>query len=166
LKENPMSSNRSYDPITRRRGTRGFAAVVTGLAGFVVLAAGIAPAASGALDPTVRSWLVIVAVAFAVAHLVAVIGLVRARPWSARLVGYIAAIGIGATSYVLLVTLTGLDPVGATSALPEGQARAQGLGLAIWMIGLWLVAFRFAVRGFPARRTVVRPTRELPFAAA
>ena len=159
-----MSNDRSYDPITRRRGTRGFAAIVTGLAGFVVLAAGLAPAASGAVDPTVRSWLVILAIAFAVAHLVAVVGLVRARPWSTRLVGYLAAVGIGVSAYVLLVTLTGLDPVGATSALPEGQARAEGLGLAIWMIGLWLVAFRFAVRGFPERRTVIRPSRELTFA--
>jgi uncharacterized membrane protein YagU involved in acid resistance len=159
-----MSSLRSYDPITRRRGTRGFAAIVTGLAGFVVLAAGLAPAASGVVDPTVRSWLVILAIAFAAAHLVAVVGLVRARPWSARLVGYLAALGIGASAYVLLVTLTGLDPVGATSALPEGQARAEGFGLAVWMIGLWLVAFRFAVRGFPTRRTVIRPSRELTFA--
>jgi hypothetical protein len=159
-----MSSNRSYDPITRRRGTRGFAAIATGLAGFVVLAAGLAPAASGVVDPTVRSWLVILAIAFAAAHLVAVVGLVRARPWSARLVGYLAALGIGASAYVLLVTLTGLDPVGATSALPEGQARAEGLGLAIWMIGLWLVAFRFATRGFPERRIVIRPSRELTFA--
>jgi hypothetical protein len=159
-----MSSNRSYDPITRRRGTRGFAAIATGLAGFVVLAAGLAPAASGVVDPTVRSWLVILAIAFAAAHLVAVVGLVRARPWSARLVGYLAALGIGASAYVLLVTLTGLDPVGATSALPEAQARAEGVGLAIWMIGLWLVAFRFAARGFPGRRIVVRPSRELTFA--
>lgn len=159
-----MSSDRSYDPITRRRGTRGFAAIVTSLAGFVVLAAGLASAASGAVDPIVRSWLVILAIAFAVAHVVAVVGLVRSRPWSARLVGYLAAIGIGASSYVLLVTLTGLDPVGATSALPEDQARAEGLGLAIWMIGLWLVAFRFAGRGFPGRRTVIRPARELTFA--
>jgi len=160
-----MSSNRTYDPITRRRGTRGFAAIVTGLAGFVVLAAALEPAGAAGVDPTTRSWLVILGIAFAVAHLVAVAGLVRARPWSARLVGYLAAIGIGVAAFVLLVTLTGLDPFGATSALPSGQARAEGAGLAIWMIGLWLVAARFAFRGFPPRATVARPTREPAFAA-
>lgn len=159
-----MSSQRSYDPITRRRGTRGFAAIVTGLAGAVVLAAGLAPAGAAGVDPTVRSWLVILAVAFALAHLAAVVGLVRARPWSARLVGYLAAIGIGVASYVLLVTLTGLDPFGATSALSADAARAEGVGLAIWMIGLWLVAVRFAVRGFPPKTIVMRPSRELTFA--
>ena len=42
-------------------------------------------------------------------------------PWSARLVGYLAAIGIGVAAYVLLVTLTGLDPFGATSSLPAAR---------------------------------------------
>lgn len=150
-----MSSNRSYAPITRRRGTRGFAAFLTALAGLVAMAAALAPAGMAGIDPTVRSWLVIVGIAFGTAHLVAVVGLVRARPWSGRLVGYLAAIGIGTVSYGLLVTLTGLDPFAATSALPAGQARAEGIGLSIWMIGLWLLAARFASRGFP---TTSRPS--------
>jgi hypothetical protein len=150
-----MSSNRSYDPITRRRGTRGFAAIVTGLAGVVAVTAALAPAGSGAVDPTLRSWIVILTIAFGIAHLVAVGGLLRARPWSARLVGYLAAIGVGAAAYVVLVTVTGLDPFGSTSALPAGQARAEGVGLAIWTAGTWLVAARFAFRGFPPARPVV-----------
>lgn len=51
------------------------------------------------------------------------------------------------------MTLTGLDPIGATSSLSATEARAEGLGLMVWMIGLWLVAARFAIRGVvPAGR--------------
>ncbi len=161
-----MSSQRSYDPITRRRGTRGFAAIVTGLAGFVTVAAVLAPAGSASVDPVTRSWLVVVGVAAAIAYGAAVIGLIRARAWSARLVGYLSAIGIGVASYAILVMLTGLDPIGATSTLPAGQARAEGLGLAIWMVGLWLVAARFAFKGFPRSDGgyVIRPTHQATFA--
>ncbi|HEX5148092.1 MAG TPA: hypothetical protein VFW02_03345, partial [Candidatus Limnocylindrales bacterium] len=98
------------------------------------------------LDRLALSWLIPLTVVFGVAHLVAAYGLVRRRDWSARLTGYLAAIGIGIAAYGLLVTLTGLDPFGATSSLPADQARAQGLGLLLWMTGLWLVATRFALR--------------------
>jgi hypothetical protein len=160
-----MSRQRSYDPITRRRGTRGFAAVVTTLAGFVTVAAAFVPAGSAAVDPTVRSWLVIVGVAAAVAYVVAVVGLVRSRPWSSRLVGYLSAVGIGVSAYAILVMLTGLDPFGATSALPASQARAAGFGLAVWMIGLDVVAARFAAKGFPKAATTPRATTRVVSAA-
>ena len=96
----------------------------------------------------------------------AVVGLIRARPWSARIVGYLSAIGIGVASYAILVMLTGLDPIGATSTLPADQARAEGLGLAIWMIGLWLVAARFAFKGFPKATTTGSRSTHLVQAAA
>ncbi len=41
-------------------------------------------------------------------------------------------------------TLTGQDPFGATSTLPSDRASADGLGLLVWMIGLWTVAARSA----------------------
>ena len=44
------------------------------------------------------------------------------------------------------MTLTGMDPFGATSKLPSDRAWAEGLGLLIWMIGLWLVAARYAFK--------------------
>ena len=105
----------------------------------------VLPATS--LDSVVLNWLVPLAIAFGIAHFVAVVGLVRNRQWAARLTGYLAAIGIGVAAYGLLVTITGLDPFGATSSLPAHEARAEGLGLMVWMIGLWLVAARFAIRG-------------------
>ena len=75
-------------------------------------------------------------------------GLIRRTDWAAALTGYLAAVGIGVAAYGLLVTLTGLDPFGPTSTLPGDEARAQGIGLLIWMIGLWVVAARAAIRAF------------------
>lgn len=129
-----------------RRGTRGFAAFVIGLAGFVVLGIGAVVLPNTAFDRLAMSWLIPLTVAFGIGHFVAVYGLIRRRDWSAGLTGYLAAIGIGIAAYGLLVTLTGLDPFGATSSLPGDQARSEGVGLLLWMIGLWVVAFRYASR--------------------
>ena len=131
-----------------RRGTRGFAALVMWLAGCVVSAVGIAVLPEANLGRLALSWLIPLAVAFGVAHFVAAYGLLAGRRWSASLTGYLAAIGIGVAVYGLLATLTGLDPFAATSALPADRARADGLGLLVWMIGMWLVAARFAWRAF------------------
>jgi hypothetical protein len=129
-----------------RRGTRGFAAFVTGLAGFVVLGVGAVVLPNTAVDRLAMSWLIPLTITFGIAHFAAVYGLVRRRAWSTSLVGYLAAIGIGIAAYGLLVTLTGLDPIGAMSSLPREQARAEGVGLLLWMIGLWVVAARWAAR--------------------
>jgi hypothetical protein len=130
-----------------RRGSRGLAAFVSGLAGFVVLGVGVVVLPTIALDRVAMAWLLPLTVAFGIAHFVAAYGLVGRRDWSASLTGYLAAIGIGIAAYGLLVTLTGLDPFGATSSMPADRARAEGIGLLIWMIGLWLVAVRYATRG-------------------
>jgi hypothetical protein len=129
-----------------RRGTRGFAAFVTLLAGFVVLGVGAVVLPTVALDSIAASWLIPLTVAFGLAHFVAAYGLIRRRDWGGRLVGYLAAIGIGIAGYGLILTLTGMDPFGATSELPSDRAWAEGLGLLIWMIGLWLVAARYAFK--------------------
>jgi hypothetical protein len=142
----PVSTLPRY---AHRRGTRGFAAIVTLLAGAVVLAAAVVAAPRAALDPAFTSWLVIGASIFGGAHVVASYGLLRRRAWSGALVGYLATIGIGVAVYGLLLTLTGADPFGATSALPSDRAWAEGVGLLIWMIGLWLVAARYALKGVP-----------------
>ena len=147
-----------------RRGTRGFAAFVTGLAGLVVLGVGAVVLPASSLDGLALAWLVPLAVAFGLAHLVAAYGLVRRRAWSRSLVGYLAAIGIGAAAYGLLLVLTGLDPFSATSHAASAGASAKGLGLLLWMIGLWIVAARYAFKGIvpvgPA------PTPDLVAAAA
>lgn len=131
-----------------RRGTRGFAALVTWLAGCIVSAVGLAVLPGSGLDRLALSWLVPLAVVFGAAHFVAAWGLVAGRRWSGALTGYLAAIGIGVAAYGLLATLTGLDPFAATGGVPADRARADGLGLLVWMIGMWLVAARFAWRAF------------------
>lgn len=131
-----------------RRGTRGFAALLTWLAGCIVSAVGLVVLPASSLDRLALSWLVPLAVAFGAAHVVAAWGLLAGRRWSGALTGYLAAIGIGVAVYGLLATLTGLDPFAATSVLPADRARADGLGLLVWMIGMWLVAARFAWRAF------------------
>lgn len=129
-----------------RRGTRWVAALAIGLAGFVLLGIGAVVLPTSGLHGLALSWLIPLTVAFGTAHGVAAVGLVRRGPWAASLTGYLAAIGIGIAAYGLLVTLTGLDPFGATSSLPSDVARAQGIGLLLWMTGLWLLAARKAVR--------------------
>ena len=143
-----MTAPTSLPRYAHRRGTRGFAAFVTVIAGFVVLGVGAVVLPTVKLDSIALSWLIPLTVAFGLGHFVAAYGLVRRRAWSARLVGYLAAIGIGIAAYGLILTLTGMDPFGATSKLPASRAWAEGLGLLIWMIGLWLVAPRYAFKAF------------------
>ena len=148
LSQTGTTTHAALPRYAHRRGARGFAAIVIGLAGFVVLGIGVVVLPNTPFDRLAMSWLIPLTVAFGIAHLVAAFGLIRRRSWCAALTGYLAAIGIGVASYGLLVTLTGLDPFGATSALPADQARAEGVGLLLWMIGLWTVGVRSAFRGF------------------
>ena len=141
-----MTAQTPLPRYAHRRGTRGFAAFVTTLAGFVVLGVGAVVLPTVQLDSIALSWLIPLTVAFGLAHFVAAYGLIRRRTWGGRLVGYLAAIGIGIAAYGLILTLTGMDPFGATSKLPSDRAWAEGLGLLVWMIGLWLVAARYAFK--------------------
>ena len=142
-----MTSSTSLPRYAHRRGTRGFAAFVTLLAGFVVFGVGAVVLPNTSLDRIALSWLIPLTVAFGLAHLVAAYGLIRRRSWSSSLTGYLSAIGLGVVAYGLLLVLTGQDPFGATSALPSDRAWAEGVGLLLWMIGLWVVAARFAFKG-------------------
>jgi hypothetical protein len=148
-----VTSSTTLPRYAHRRGTRGFAAFVTLLAGFVVLGVGAVVLPTTTLGSLALSWLVPLTVAFGIGHFVAVYGLVRRRSWSFALTGYLAAIGLGVVAYGLLLALTGLDPFGATSTLPAAQASAEGVGLLLWMSGLWLVAARYAWKGIAAGRS-------------
>ena len=164
-----MSAVTTLPRHAHRRGTRGFAAIVTALAGAVVLGVGAIAAPRAALDPAFVSWLVIGALVFGGAHFVAAYGLLRRRAWSGTLVGYLAIIGIGVTVYGLLLALTGMDPFGSTSALPSDRAWAEGVGLLVWMTGLWIVAARYALKGVPPvaqdRTAATAPTAHVAGAA-
>jgi len=147
-----MTSTTTLPRTAHRRGTRGFAAFVTLTAGLVVLGVGAVVLPSTSLTSLALSWLVPLTIAFAILHFVAVYGQIRGRAWSAALTGYVAAIGLGVVAYGLLLVVTDLDPFKLTSSLPAATASAQGIGLLLWMAGLWIVAYRFAWKGVEAKR--------------
>ena len=152
-------SARTTGPVPRhalRRGTRGFAAVILFLTAAIVLAiAGFVLPASD-LSRLALSWLIPLGIAFGIAHLVAVAGLLRRRAWAAPLTLYLAAIGIGLAAFGLLLARAGIELFGGS---PAGVG-----GLFAWLVGSWLVAARFAVRGMAA--PVGRATGKVPAPAA
>ena len=70
-----MTAPATLPRYAHRRGTRGFAAFVTGLAGFVVLGVGAVVLPTVQIDSIALSWLIPLTVAFGVAHFVAAYGL-------------------------------------------------------------------------------------------
>ena len=149
--------DRTYDRVRFHRGSRGFAAFVTGLNASILLGLALFATPSLGLSQPAASWFVILAGGAGIAHVAAVVGLIRGRAWSGALVGYLAAAGIAVAGFGALAAATGLEIVGAE--------RGTALGFFIWMIGSWLVATRYAVRPFTytrpqprqAHRRVERP---------
>jgi len=146
------SAARTYDPIRFQRGTRGFAAFITLLDGFVVLGMSLAVAPSFEVPPLAATWAVMLGTAAGVAHLVAVVGLIRGRRWAASLVGYLATGGIAVAGFGALLAVTGMSIFGAD--------RATTFGFFAWMIAWWLVAARYALKPFtftPQAHRVMAP---------
>lgn len=165
-----MTPTTTLPRTAHRRGTRGFAAFVTLITGLVVLGVGAVVLPSTSLSSLALSWLVPLTVAFAIFHFVAAYGQIRGRTWSAALTGYLAAVGLGIVTYGLLLVVTDLDPFKITSSLPAAKASAEGIGLLLWMAGMWIVAYRFAWKGVEGKRAFARrsaPTSAVAgFAAA
>ena len=138
-----------------RRGTRGFAAVVLFLTGMIVFAITAFVLPSIALSGTLLTVLVLLGIAFSIAHLVATYGVLRRRPWALSLSLYLLAIGLGLVAFgSLLLLRAGLDPLAPAGAESTAQARIQVFGLFVWLAASWIVAARFVVRGMapPDRR--------------
>ena len=150
--------DRTYDPIRFHRGTRGFAAFVTGLNGAVVLGATLFVIPDLGLGDAIASTAIILGLVAGVGHFVAIAGLIRGRRWGAALVGYLAAAGIAVAGFGALAAATGLDAFGTD--------RATAFGFFTWMIGAWLVATRFALTPFTftpqAHRVMARVPRPAP----
>jgi hypothetical protein len=150
--------DRTYDPIRFHRGTRGFAAFVTGLNGFIVLGTALLVVPTLDLEPIIGSWATILGIAAGLGHFAAIVGLIRGRQWGAALVGYLAAAGIAVAGFGALASATG------SSVFGTGQATA--FGFFAWMIGSWLVATRFATKPFTftpqAHRAMARVARPAP----
>lgn len=144
-----MTPDRTWDPLRFQRGTRGFAAFVTAINGFVLLGVGAVVAPATDLPDPAMAWVVAPAVAAGIAHLVAVVGLVLARTWARPLVGYLAAVGIGAAVFAVLMNWRAEEAV-------LGALGSTAIGFYLWMIGSWLVAARFTFKAF------ARPATALP----
>lgn len=150
-----------------RRGTRGFAAVVLFLTGMIVFAVTVFVLPSIALSGTLLTALIMLMVAFGIAHLVAIYGVLRRRPWAVSLTLYLLAIGLGLVAFVTLMLWARVDPLAPSGAESTVPARIQVLGLLVWLAGSWIVAARFVVRGMapPERREArVEKTRVEPTA--
>ena len=145
--------DRTYDRVRFHRGSRGFAAFVTGLNAAVLLGLAFFATPSLHLSQPAASWFVILAGAAGIGHVAAVVGLIRGRSWSGALVGYLAAAGIAVAAFGALAAATGLDVVGAQ--------RGTAVGFFIWMIGSWLVAIRFALKAFTYTRPAPRQARPM-----
>jgi len=145
--------DRTYDRVRFHRGSRGFAAFVTGLNASVLLGLALFAAPSLHLPQPAASWFVILAGAAGIGHVAAVVGLIRGRSWSGALVGYLAAGGIAVAAFGALAAATGLDVLGAQ--------RGMAVGFFIWMIGSWLVAIRFALKAFTYTRPAPRQARQM-----
>ena len=128
-----MTPDRTWDPLRFQRGTRGFAAFLTALNGFAVLGASIVVAPQTGLPDPLLGWVVILGTAAGIGHLVAVVGLIRARDWAPDLVTYLAAAGVGVAVFAMLM-------IGRAGEAVLGATDATALGFFAWMIGSWLVA--------------------------
>lgn len=140
--------DRTYDRVRFHRGTRGFAAFVTGLNASILLGLALFITPSLGLSQPASSWFVIVTGLAGIGHVAAVVGLIRGRAWSGALVGYLAAGGIAVAAFGALAAATGLEIVGA--------GGGTAVGFFIWMIGSWLVATRYALRPFTYARPIPR----------
>ncbi|HET9457827.1 MAG TPA: hypothetical protein VFO78_10825 [Candidatus Limnocylindrales bacterium] len=143
------------------RGSRlvaSFLLILTG-APMTALALGVL---AGATFPG-GAWVVVpLAVAFGVAHFVALGGMVVGRAWGRTLAVGLAEAGGGISIAAAIAVLLGADPLGAAGG-PE-----TGLGLAAWMTAMYALlgisAGRIRLTGW-ARRSRWWPTPLLRVAA-
>jgi hypothetical protein len=140
------------------RGSRLAASFLLVLTGSAATAAGLG-VVPGLVGP--NAWpIAALAVAFGIAHFVALFGLARAREWGRTLAVTIAEIGGGLSFAGLFAIALGANPF-AGSALPAQQAVANGTGLVAWSLAMYLLlgisAGRVRFQGW-SRRSAWWPT--------
>jgi hypothetical protein len=117
------------------RGSRLAASFLLVLTGSAATAIGV-----GAMPAMVgpNAWpLVFLAIAFGIAHFVALFGIARAREWGRTLAVTIAEIGGGISFATLFAIALGANPFAAS---PLGdEALANGTGLVAWSLGMYLL---------------------------
>jgi hypothetical protein len=136
------------------RGSRLAASFLLMLTGFAALALGafVVPAAT----PSAGAWfLAPLVVVFAMAHFVALVGLVRGREWARDVAMSIAEAGGGLAIAAGIAIVLGANPFGAPGAVSAAAERAQEVGLAAWLVALYALLGISAGRarniGLPAR---------------
>lgn len=141
-------------------------------ASFLLFLTGSAATAVGfSVVPTLvgpGSWPIsALAVAFGIAHFVALFGIARGRDWGRALAIFIAEAGGGISFAVLVAMGLGANPF-AGSTLPAQQAHANGIGLVAWTLAMYLLlgisAGRIRFEGW-RRRSAWWPTPLLRVAA-
>jgi hypothetical protein len=140
------------------RGSRlaaSFLLILTGSAA-TAIGFGVVPGLVGA-----NAWpLAFLAIAFGIAHFVALFGIARAREWGRTLTLTIAQIGGGLSFAALFAIALGANPFSG-SALPAEQAVANGTGLVAWSLAMYLLlgitAGRVRFQGW-SRRSAWWPT--------
>ncbi len=146
-----IAPDRTYDRVRYHRGSRGFAAFVTGLNAAILMGLALFVTPTLGLEQPAPSWFVILAGGAGIGHVAAVVGLIRGRAWSGSLVGYLAAAGIAVAAFGALAAATGLEIFGAQ--------RGNAIGFFVWLIGSWLLATRYALRAFTYTRPAPRQAR-------
>jgi hypothetical protein len=106
-------------------------------------------------------WVVVpLAIAFGIAHFVALVGLVRGRTWARDLAVSIAEAGGGIAIATAVAVVMGARLPAASGALSAAD-RSGALGLLVWFVGLYallgLSAGRIRFAGW-RRRSVWWPT--------
>jgi hypothetical protein len=116
------------------RGSRLAASFLLFLTGTAATAIGLAVVPS-----LVEAWPVVaLAVAFGIAHFVALFGIARGREWG-RTLGVAIAEAAGGISFAALIAIAmGANPF-AGSSLPSQQALANGTGLVAWSLAMYVL---------------------------
>jgi hypothetical protein len=116
------------------RGSRLAASFLLFLTGTAATAIGLAVVPS-----LVEAWpIAALAVAFGIAHFVALFGIARGREWG-RTLGVTIAEAAGGISFAALIAIAmGANPF-AGSSLPPQQALANGTGLVAWSLAMYVL---------------------------
>jgi hypothetical protein len=81
-------------------------------------------------------WLVPLAIAFAVLHGAALVGLARGRDWGRNLAVFVAEIGGGLAILAAVALVTGARPFGAGTSLATGLASAGWIAAVYAVLGI------------------------------
>jgi hypothetical protein len=146
------------------RGSRlaaSFLLVLTGLAS-TAIALFVAPPALG--DTGARA-LIPVAIAFAILHFVALVGVYRGRDWGRNLAVFVAEIGGGLAILAVVAIAVGARPFGGDTPTGLGFVGWSAAVYALLGVAAGRVPVLVRLSGLERQRVVFGPFAEMPQAA-